>query len=220
MRKSILLADVVEKVREAKRLEKEGRYEDAIRTALEAAEILLSYSKFADLPEKVLRELKARAWRIITWARSMRDLVQMREALHGTRAEVPKVPVARDSMIRSLYIIHNDGIPLYTYVDGSTSLSPTLVSGALTGIIELLKEITKTKVKSISHEDGIIMIEYGKFVNVVVFVREESQEIRKKMANLVREIETRYKEILENWDGNLNHFKDLENVVREVIFGE
>jgi len=124
-------------------------------------------------------------------------------------------PAIYEPEIKSLYIIYEDGTPIYFYVTNNVTIDPTLISGALTGISTLIKEITqaRTGVKKIDYGDGEIILEKGKKITIAAFTVLPTQEMRKRITNFVKIFEELYKDVLENWDGDLSKFKNLEEKV-------
>ncbi len=205
-----------QKIKDAKNLEKQKRYKEAAKAALEAAEILIGVAKNDKVNKKLKEQLQERVGKIIVWVKMLKDAI--------TLESPPKEPekatmVAYEPEIKSLYIIYEDGTPIYFYVANNMILDPTLVSGALTGISTLIKEITQTGtgVKKIDYGDGEIILEKGKKITIAAFTSSPTQEMRNRITKFIKTFEESYGDVLENWDGNLSKFKNLEEKIKNML---
>jgi len=54
-------------------------------------------------------------------------------------------------------------------------------------------------------------------ITMAVFTTLSTEEMRNKIAKVIKKIETRYKDILENWNGDLSKFGDLQKEVEELL---
>jgi len=206
------LLKVKQKIKDAKNLEKQRRYREAAKTALEAAEILIDLAKNEKINKKLKDQLQERVGKIIVWVKMLKDAVTLESSLK--EPEKPTTAIYEPE-IKSLYIIYEDGTPIYFYVTNNMTIDPTLISGALTGISTLIKEITQTRtgVKKIDYGDGEIILEKGRKITIAAFTVSPTQEMRRKIAKFVKIFEKIYEDVLENWDGDLSKFKNLEEKV-------
>lgn len=206
------LLKVRQKIKDAKNLEKQKSYREAAKTALEAAEILIDMAKNAKINKKLKEQLQERAGKIVVWVKMLKDAATLESSL-----KVPEktTTASYEPEIKSLYIIYEDGTPIYFHVVNDTTLDPTLVSGALTGISTLIKEITQTKtgVRKIDYGDGEIILEKGEKITIAAFTVSPTQEMINKITKFVKTFEESYKDVLENWDGDLSKFKNLEEKI-------
>ena len=157
------LLKVKHKIREAKRLERQKEYRKAAREALEAAEILTNIAKREDINEKLKEQLCDRAEKVLTWVRILKDTTVLKTSLREKRAR-KAITTFCEPKIRSVYLIYEDGTPIYFHILDNMPSDPLLVSGALAGISTLIREITQTKsgLKRIDYGDGEIIFERGK----------------------------------------------------------
>jgi len=212
------LIKVKEKIKEAKKLEDQKEYKKAAKIVLEAAEILTNIAKTEKINEKIKEQLCDRAEKLLTWVRILKDTTVL--SVSSREGQIKKItPLLCAPKIRSIYLIYEDGTPIYFHVFDNMSSDPLLVSGALAGISTLIREITQTKndLKKIDYGDGEILFEKGEKITMVVFTTLSTKEMRNKIARTVKNIEARYKDILENWDGDLSKFEGLQKDIEELL---
>ncbi len=116
---------------------------------------------------------------------------------------------------QGLYIIYDDGRGVFDYAFRSDSAQdPGLVSGMFSAITSFIKEMTKSTevLKKIDHGDITILLEYGNKIFGALFIKgTQSSEVRAPLKEFVQKFEEKYKDILKDWTGALQHFKDEEN---------
>ncbi|MFW9972316.1 MAG: hypothetical protein ACFFDF_19175, partial [Candidatus Odinarchaeota archaeon] len=76
--------------------------------------------------------------------------------------------------------------------------------------------------KKIDHGDITILLEYGNKIFGALFIKgTQSSEVRAPLKQFVQKFEDKYKDILKDWTGALQHFVDEENTkLVEDIFKE
>ena len=126
---------------------------------------------------------------------------------------------------QGLYIIYDDGRGVFNYPFRSDTLQdPGLVSGMFSAITSFIKEMTKSTeaLKKIDHGDITILLEYGNKIFGALFIKgTQSSETRAPLKDFVQKFEEKYKDILKDWTGALQYFKDEENnKLVENIFKE
>lgn len=212
------LLKVKHKIREAKRLERQKEYRKAARKALEAAEILTNIAKREDIDKKLKEQLCDRAEKVLTWVRILKDTTVLKTSLREKQVIKIKTTLC-EPKIKSVYLIYEDGTPIYFHILDNISSDPLLVSGALAGISTLIREITQTKngLKKIDYGDGEIVFEKGEKITMVVFTTLSTEEMRNKIAEIVNKIETHYKDVLGKWNGDLSKFEDLQKYIKELL---
>jgi len=116
---------------------------------------------------------------------------------------------------QGLYIIYDDGRGVYNYsFQRDIAQDPGLVSGMFSAITSFIKEMTKSAeaLKKIDHGDITILLEYGNRIFGALFIKgTQSSEVRAPLKDFVKIFEEKYGEILKDWTGALQHFKDEEN---------
>ncbi|MFX1601802.1 MAG: hypothetical protein ACFFB6_14500, partial [Promethearchaeota archaeon] len=126
---------------------------------------------------------------------------------------------------QGLYIIYDDGRGVFDYAFRSdTTQDPGLVSGMFSAITSFIKEMTKSTeaLKKIDHGDITILLEYGNRIFGALFIKgTQTSEVRTPLKEFVQKFEDKYKDILKDWTGSLQYFKDEENYkLLENIFKE
>lgn len=122
--------------------------------------------------------------------------------------------------IDSIYIIMQSGLCLYTkhFREKRKSFDEIVASGALSSVQIILESITDKKDISIIEKEGKTMIfQPGKYIIGVLVCEEDLESIRITLKNFVQRIEKIFFNILKTWDGNLNIFKPIEDIVNEVF---
>jgi hypothetical protein len=116
---------------------------------------------------------------------------------------------------QGLYIIYDDGRGVYNYAfQEDSEQDPGLVSGMFSAITSFVKEMTKSTeaLKKIDHGDITILLEYGERIFGALFIKgTQSAEVRAPLKEFVSWFEGNYKEVLNNWTGALQHFRNEEN---------
>ncbi|MFX1365597.1 MAG: hypothetical protein ACFFCE_06480 [Promethearchaeota archaeon] len=126
---------------------------------------------------------------------------------------------------QGLYIIYGDGRGVFNYAFKSEEAQdPGLVSGMFSAITAFIKEMTKSTetLKKIDHGDITILLEYGERIFGALFIKGiQSSEIRAPLKEFIQKFEAKYKNILKDWTGALQHFESEEdNRLIEEIFKE
>ncbi|MFX1233445.1 MAG: hypothetical protein ACFFBY_02710 [Promethearchaeota archaeon] len=122
---------------------------------------------------------------------------------------------------QGLYIIYDDGRGIFDYsFVREVFHDPGLISGMISAITSFIKETTKSQdlLKTIDHGDITILIEYGKRIFGVLFIKgKQTAEVRTKLKAFVEKFESKYQTILEDWSGALVHFKEDHSMVEEIF---
>ncbi len=121
------------------------------------------------------------------------------------------------SGIHEILISYKDGRPLYT--TGSKQLAPELVTGILSAITSISKEVfdSKKRVRSIDHQDKKILFSYGEFIITSVVAEEETQILFSKVDQLTQEFERNFYGILRQWNGNISPFASAWFIVDKIF---
>lgn len=122
---------------------------------------------------------------------------------------------------QGLYIIYDDGRGIFDYSFVKEVFhDPGLISGMISAITSFIKETTKSQdlLKTIDHGDITILIEYGKRIFGVLFIKgKQTAEVRTRLKAFVEKFESKYQTILEDWSGALVHFKEDHSMVEEIF---
>ncbi|MFW9934830.1 MAG: hypothetical protein ACFFDU_04760 [Candidatus Thorarchaeota archaeon] len=125
----------------------------------------------------------------------------------------------------SLYVVYRDGRTLLQKDFQIENMEPDLVTGFLSAVSMFLSDLvgriseTGQQLRALEREDGRlriidredvkILLEYGKNIYVAVFSTDDLVAIRERMRALINIMEREHSEILENWLGDLGHFRDI-----------
>ncbi|MFX1575810.1 MAG: hypothetical protein ACFFCF_01415 [Promethearchaeota archaeon] len=125
----------------------------------------------------------------------------------------------------SLYVVYRDGRTLLQKDFQIENMEPDLVTGFLSAVSmflsDLVGRISETgqqlhaleredgRLRVIDREDVKILLEYGKNIYVAVFSTHDLAAIRERMRALINIMEREHSEVLENWLGDLGHFRDI-----------
>jgi hypothetical protein len=125
----------------------------------------------------------------------------------------------------SLYVVYRDGRTLLQKDFQIENMEPDLVTGFLSAVSMFLSDLVGRlsedgqqlraleredgRLRIIDREDVKILLEYGKNIYVAVFSTDDLPAIRERMRTLISIMERQHGEILENWFGDLSHFRDF-----------
>jgi len=123
------------------------------------------------------------------------------------------------SVIEGIYIVNTDGIALYSQSFGEVKVEPLLISGMLSAITSFVKETTSSQqyLQAIDHGDVVLMIEYGEGFFVTLLANRETPELRMKLREFVKRFQEQFGEVLKNWTGDPDEFKDTEQLIKEIF---
>ena len=125
--------------------------------------------------------------------------------------------------IHHVYLFTSSGgILLYDQQFKRTEeIEPNLVTGGLTSLTSIIQEITKeeSKIKIIEQENMTILLEHGNYVTGALLTEENFLSLRKKLKIFIEEVEEKYKELLQKFDGNTVPFENVIDII-EKLFGK
>ena len=126
--------------------------------------------------------------------------------------------------LRSIYIFTNEGQGLHyrTFFEEKGGVDSQLMSAALSGIVSLVMEATRSEkpLRTIDIETFEIFLEYGKYVTIATFVGKRifyKRKIRRGQKKLIDNIERRYSHVLSQWTGDLSHFYEMNQLVFDAF---
>ncbi|MBD3192435.1 MAG: hypothetical protein GF308_17480 [Candidatus Heimdallarchaeota archaeon] len=121
-----------------------------------------------------------------------------------------------------LLVIDNNGVPLlsHNFFEGgeeALTLDSALISGALSGIISLLKEALESKhTPNIVHfRDRILLLEKTESALFCVIADRDSMVLRSALKDFAREFELKFKDVLKDWQGLVNDFDEAYHLIQE-----
>lgn len=121
--------------------------------------------------------------------------------------------------LKNIFVFNKSGVCLYNYsfehkeqitedIDDK-EFDEDLVSGALSGIITIISEITHSKrqLRQIQKEEASLLFTYGKYHIVALITSMELPVLFKKIDEFSREFEQKFTKDLKNFQGNVQHFQ-------------
>jgi len=122
--------------------------------------------------------------------------------------------------IDELLIMTKAGVCIYHkyFIDKVSHLSDVMVSGALIGVNIMIDELTATEKKGMSiikKKDKIVNLFSSSELVGVLISTEELKSINYYLKAFIQKVESIYQNILLNWDGQIEVFAALENLVVE-----
>ncbi len=121
--------------------------------------------------------------------------------------------------LKNIFVFNKSGVCLYNYSFEHKELitediddkefDEDLVSGALSGIITIISEITHSKrqLRQIQKEEASLLFTYGKYHIVALITSMELPVLFKKIDEFSREFEQKFTKDLKNFQGNVQHFQ-------------
>ncbi len=122
-----------------------------------------------------------------------------------------------------LYIIYRDGRNIFHRGFCESNLDATVISGFLSALTEFSKEaLPSDGLLNVIEKGNIkVIFNHGFFLHMALICeaddRREIIYLNNRLADLTECLETHYREVLENWNGDLNSFKNIEDVVSEIL---
>lgn len=124
--------------------------------------------------------------------------------------------------IEEVFLINTNGACIFykSYVQKIDLLSEHLITSAITSVNIMLKEILKPGSREISvikKKGKVIYIFPSDLITGVIFSKKESKVIDLYMNRLILKVEQVYKNVLTNWDGDLNIFNPIRDIYEEIF---
>lgn len=123
---------------------------------------------------------------------------------------------------RRLIVMNNDGIPLLSHdfcdpTEEALKMDSTLISGALSGIINILKEaLMSESIPSLIHlEDRVLLLQKSKSALYALIADDDSMALQSALKDFSKEFETHFGDELENWGGLTDIFNDAYKLIIE-----
>ncbi len=127
-------------------------------------------------------------------------------------------------LVDDVFLVHNDGRLIFHETrEFKEEVDDDIFSGMLTVMQEFIKdsfgERATTGLSRMDFGDNKVVIERGIFVYLAtVLTGEEPALLPLYMAEVVKEIEERFAEELNDWSGLLSELEGVEEIVRKLIF--
>ncbi len=142
-------------------------------------------------------------------------------AAGGALAGVGGAEKADTYTIEGLFVIYKDGRLLYSKTDmGHQKFEdPELVSSMFTAVQSFIKDsfAAEGELNKMGYGDNQIIIERGRHIFIAAIVYgEPDQEFTDKVRDVIEGIELSYAGIVEEWDGMMDAFSDMETKVAPI----
>jgi KaiC/GvpD/RAD55 family RecA-like ATPase len=122
--------------------------------------------------------------------------------------------------LMAAYIFSGDGRAMFSYAFKETKMEPQLLSGFLTAISEMMKEVVggeKRPLRTIERSDAKILIEFGTTVTGALVTKEASREYRRRLRAFIARFEDDYANNISKWDGDQAVFQAAPDIIEEVF---
>ncbi len=107
-----------------------------------------------------------------------------------------------------------------SFIDKDAKITEVLMSGAITSVNIMLEELipaSDAKISIIEKRGKIVNIFSGKFLTGVFISNEKLNSIIFNLEQFINKVENLYQNILKDWDGNIDVFYPVENIVAELF---
>ncbi|WXG43812.1 MAG: ATPase domain-containing protein [Promethearchaeati archaeon SRVP18_Atabeyarchaeia-1] len=122
--------------------------------------------------------------------------------------------------LRVAYVFAGDGRAMFSHQFKEVKVEPQLVSGFLTAISEMMKEVVggdRRPLKTIERSDAKIIIEFGTMVTGALVASKSSREYRRRLKAFLRRFEDDYADRITNWDGDQSIFQAAPETIEEAF---
>jgi len=123
--------------------------------------------------------------------------------------------------IDSVIIMHKSGLYMYkrSFRSDPNSIDESIITGTLTTLKLMLEKVTdREDILTIEKKGKIIIIQPGKFIYGVIICDEKLNSLQILLRRFIERIETIYYQVLKHWNGNLNVFKPLDDISKEIFY--
>jgi KaiC/GvpD/RAD55 family RecA-like ATPase len=118
------------------------------------------------------------------------------------------------------YVFSRDGRAMFEHQFKEVKVEPQLVSGFLTAISEMMKEVIggdKRPLRTIERSDAKILIEFGTIVTGALVAKKSSREYRRRLKAFINRFEDDYADKLVKWNGDQSIFQAAPEVIEEAF---
>lgn len=124
--------------------------------------------------------------------------------------------------IENIYILNRNGINLYSksFLEERKTIDEQVISGALSSINIMLNELMNTKenkILIIKKKNKIVTIFASVYIIGVLVSTEELEFFKHNIKRLVLKIETLYRNLLINWNGDRTQFYPVKDIVTDIF---
>ena len=141
------------------------------------------------------------------------------------RTEVTKTKaLVQTASLAQLIVVHlASGRALYSRSIGSEEgADPNLISGFLSANQSIITEVFKKQpgagLKFADYGEYKVVSNVGNYIMATLFCTETAgEELQSVLQSFTQKFEKKYAPILQSWDGNMNAFKDADDIADEVF---
>jgi hypothetical protein len=124
--------------------------------------------------------------------------------------------------VEEIFIISKEGFCLFykAYIDTEIKMDKNLISGAITSVKIMLNELTSSKDTGISiirKENKVVSIYSGSLLSGVIISEEKLGNFGVYLRELILHLEKLYYNVLKNWNGDLNIFDPIDDIIDEIF---
>lgn len=126
--------------------------------------------------------------------------------------------------IEDVFLLHRSGLLLKHY---TRRLRPNMDSDVLSGMLVAVQEFIKDsfrgeggRLDEIRFGEMRIKVLEGKWTLIAALVRGEATEDHKEqMRSALRDLETRYEDLLIDWDGTMDRIPEVDRIMMRLVDG-
>jgi len=130
----------------------------------------------------------------------------------------------KGTIIEDIFLLHRSGILLKHY---TRRLRPNIDSDLLSGMLVAVQEFIKDSFRGeggqldeVRFGDMRIKILEGKWTIIAALIRgEATEEHRRQMRAALKDLETRYEDLLIDWDGTMDRIPEVDRIMTRLIEG-
>ncbi|MBY8988979.1 MAG: hypothetical protein KGD61_11040 [Candidatus Lokiarchaeota archaeon] len=124
--------------------------------------------------------------------------------------------------VGEVFIINKEGACLFykSYIDTGTKFNKYLISNAITSVKIILNELTSSKdtgTSIIRKENKVVSIYSGSLLTGVIISEEKLENFESYLRKLIQHLERLYYNVLKKWDGDLEIFNPIEDIINEIF---
>ena len=123
--------------------------------------------------------------------------------------------------IELIYVLHKSGQLLFSkeFRHVSKTYLKQIIAGTMTSVKLMLEKLTESQgVSIIEQEEKIIIIQPGINFFAVLICDEELVSLKILLSSFIAKIETLYRDIIENWNGNIDVFDPIGSIIKEHFY--
>jgi hypothetical protein len=123
-------------------------------------------------------------------------------------------------VLYDLYVIYNEGGRcIYHYKFGGLNVNSELVGSFLDALSTFAMETipSKGQMRLVDRGNVKILFEQGGYVTLALFASDNNPETRGPLSTFLNKFEEKYSHVLKGWDGNLQVFNGVDDLIKTVF---